>query len=35
MHAQKSALWLDCDPGSLTVLLIGICAVFLLAFNGF
>jgi hypothetical protein len=35
MHAKRSALWRDCDLGSLTVLLIGISAVSLLAFNGF
>jgi hypothetical protein len=34
MHV-KSAPWLDCDLGSLTVLLIGIDAVSLLAFGGF
>jgi len=31
----KTALWLDCDFSSLTVLVIGICAVSLLAFGGF
>jgi hypothetical protein len=34
MRIQR-ALWLDCDLGSLTVLVIGICAVSLLAFGGF
>ena len=34
MHV-KSAPWLDYDLGSFTVLLIGISAVSLLAFNGF
>jgi hypothetical protein len=34
MHI-KSAPWLDFDLGSLTLLLIGISAVSVLAFNGF
>ena len=34
MRIQR-ALWLDCDLGSLTVLVIGVCAVSLLAFGGF
>ncbi len=34
MRVQR-ALWLDCDLSSLTVLVIGVCAVSLLAFGGF
>ena len=34
MHAKR-ALLLDCDPGSLVALLIGISAVSFLAFSGF
>jgi hypothetical protein len=34
MRVQR-ALWLDCDLGSLAVLMIGVCAVSLLAFSGF
>jgi hypothetical protein len=34
MRIQR-ALWLDCDLGSLMVLVIGVCAVSLLAFGGF
>jgi hypothetical protein len=31
----KTALWLDCDFSSLTVLVIGVCVVSLLAVGGF
>jgi hypothetical protein len=34
MHAKR-VLWLDCDLGTLAVLLIGISAVSTLAFSGF
>jgi hypothetical protein len=34
MRANR-ALWLDCDIGSVTVMVIGLCAVTLLALGGF
>jgi hypothetical protein len=32
MHTQ-GRLWLDCDPGALAVLMIGICSIALLALS--